>query len=898
MNTDLENSPPPLPVHALLILVLSLFAAWLAAGSLGWLAPPLQKALTWLAFATIVVAALADHRRMNRQKGLVLGGATLLAVLMTASSLPVVNLCGVALLLAAIAQVRPGTIAVVCGPAALAAMALAVYRLLCDSSATVWTFANTVGRLEGLWAGWLTGRPLLIGASFGGLDFLVLMAALTTAWLMATPRPRLGRAAWAVLFIILAQNAYLVLLAFSVDLSGLLPPQVKSSFTNVSHLGIWTWGNALRALLPWNLPLLAALLHGMVAAGMFRLTAWPMTLHDLQSESDDPSAAVADKPRNRSLQGDPARPYNAKNWQRNWQCFAPSGLFIVAVAALTFTPLQPDLKGRRIVAYDDGATDWGIADPGDVPPGKRPRYGLLPALVESLGGELIRSRDLAATDLSAADVLIVLPSRAAIADDLQSRIWRYVAAGGRMIVAGDPETTLGVQEDVLNALLRPTAMSFRDDTANSLTERWEYNLQSAPHAATASSNPGQNHFSFDRAASIRVSWPAGPLVAGRWGWDEVGTDPDRPEPLAYTPGNHLGDLVLAAQQNIGQGTVVVLGAAACLSNDGIPFSYTFTGPLLSALAANQPTPLVWWRQLLGVAAAGAAIVVLFRRIDMAGVAVAAVAVTLTLLACRQFNNVAAQLLPSGTSAAAQPVIYVDGSHLEGMGKDPWGENGIGRFMRVLAGNGYLPLVAPDVSLERLKKAAMLISIAPGKAFGSGEIAAVDQFVKEGGFLLSMVGSPDAGPSQALLQSCGLVVPPVPVPPWVNQLETTPDGNFQYPRGQSAMVEFYASWPAFSTQGGELWPKDEPDKRPVIAGNRIGQGQAFVIGDSAFALKKNFELFAPNPDFWRSQLQTWLGHSAERPRPVAPNTVTPNTGTPNTGAIINLPKPAADQGATP
>src|SRR5208337_3738036 len=100
--------------------------------------------------------------------------------------------------------------------------------------------------------------------------------------------------------------------------------------------------------------------------------------------------------------------------------------------------------------------------------------------------------------------------------------------------------------------------------------------------ATASSNPGRNHFILDRAASIRVSWPAGPLVVGRWAWDELGTDPERPAALPYSPGDYLGDLVLAAQQNVGRGKVVVMGSAACLSNDGIPFSYTFAGPLLSA----------------------------------------------------------------------------------------------------------------------------------------------------------------------------------------------------------------------------------------------------------------------------------------------------------------------------
>ena len=213
-------------------------------------------------------------------------------------------------------------------------------------------------------------------------------------------------------------------------------------------------------------------------------------------------------------------------------------------------------------------------------------------------------------------------------------------------------------------------MSFRDDTANSLTDHWECNLTGPNDAATATSHPGRSSFSIDRAASVRVFWEAWPLMVGRWCWNELGSDPIRGEALSYSPGNRLGDLVLAAQEKVGQGSVVVLGDATCLSNDGIPFSYTFCGPLLASLAENGSSPRAWWRQYLAINAAATAVVLLFLRFELLRLVIAAIAVSLAAIACNHLNDATPQLLPSAAKSAQRPVIYVDGSHLEAMGKDP------------------------------------------------------------------------------------------------------------------------------------------------------------------------------------------------------------------------------------
>jgi len=159
----------------------------------------------------------------------------------------------------------------------------------------------------------------------------------------------------------------------------------------------------------------------------------------------------------------------------------------------------------------------------------------------------------------------------------------------------------------------------------------------------------------------------------------------------------------------------------------------------------------------------------------------------------------------------------------------------------------------------------------------------------------MAGATDAEPSRTLLDELDLHIKPMPVPPWVREREPTPDGPFFYPSEEQPEVEFYAAWPVTGAPGGVRWPSDirDPYKKPVLAGNSLGDGQAFLLGDTAFGLKKNFEEFSRNPRFWESSLKNWLGHEPPKPPAGAANSVPLNVG-----PIPGLPKSSASQGAKP
>jgi hypothetical protein len=279
----------------------------------------------------------------------------------------------------------------------------------------------------------------------------------------------------------------------------------------------------------------------------------------------------------------------------------------------------------------------------------------------------------------------------------------------------------------------------------------------------------------------------------------------------------------------------------------------------------------------------AAVALLFIRFDPLSVAVAGLALAIVMIACNRVNDATPQLFPTARKSGQRPVIYVDGSHLEAMGKDPWREDGIGHFMRVLAEAGYLPLLAPDLSKQRLASAKMLISIAPGRQFDGDEHAAVTDYVEHGGKFLCVAGSPDAEPSRPLLDEFHLQIGAMPVPPWKNTPEPEPLGavthDFIVPSAaeqlsavESHLMRFHAAWPVALSDylsGSTWWPSNAPEAQRAIAGNRAGEGQAFLIGDSQFALQKGLnppsvegDPVPQNALFWRTTLQSWLGQSSK------------------------------------
>jgi len=197
--------------------IASLAAAWIAAGSTGLLAHPLRRMLT---LAALGVAILAQRPFPWRQRtGIVAMLATVgLAIYMIASSLPVVNVMGVSLVPTSLAFKSRGQAKKILRVSSVAIVIFGLYRMACTSVPLVWSMSDLLGRTIGNLGGLVTHQPLYVGATFAGLDFLVLMSILWVLWLAMSPQPRWKRAIYGLVGILGGHICYLIVLSYTPQL--------------------------------------------------------------------------------------------------------------------------------------------------------------------------------------------------------------------------------------------------------------------------------------------------------------------------------------------------------------------------------------------------------------------------------------------------------------------------------------------------------------------------------------------------------------------------------------------------------------------------------------------------------------------------------------------------------
>ncbi|MBN1672492.1 MAG: hypothetical protein JXR37_15735 [Kiritimatiellae bacterium] len=839
MQRQAENVSSSAPGARALAAVLTGFgAAWLLAGSTGLMAHSLRNVLGWLALGVAVVAGWPAERPAC--SGVVWGLAALVAAfLLGAPGRPALAVLAVPLVMAWLVSQHKGTEHAVLGAALAAVSVFALYRLLVTSVPFLWLTADRAGRLLGVTAAACTDRPLFVGATFAGLDFLVLMLVWYAAWLTRSPAPRARRACWGLAGIAAGHGVYLLVLAHAADLLALLPgtPGTESAPGG--------WPALLRHMIPWHLPLLALVAHGVVAAAMIRWPTW---------------SRVTGR-----LAGGPAPGRLSGNTFTAVGLTGVAALLLAAVTTLCVN--RPSLDGRRIVLYEQGFLNWLKPEHGDYGRLSIGMYGLLPRYIESLGATCIVSPDLRAEHMDNADVVVLIyPDKPWPAGGID-RLREYVRRGGTLLVLG--EHTIREEDggsrfnDVLCAT---SSMQVRFDSATYAVGGWLQSYEMLAHPTTLGMADDRNQLGIVIGASLDAHWPARPVVVGRWGWSDRG-DPGKSAMMGdgrYNAGEKLGDLVLVAEQRLGKGRVVAFGDTSTFSNGINMGSHPFTSRLFGYLASGRGGPQSTWRGVLALLLA----LLLAGRIAPAAscvrhAAVACVVLAVCLPVCTGLSERASQLLPDCPAGAEYELAYLDASHLGAFSGESWRDDGLMGLALNLMRNRYLTLTMPEFSAERLNRAELFVSVAPARAYTRSERRAIRAFIEGGGLFVLTVGDEDRLPARSLMEELGFGLGPNgtgdPAFPLDRPL---PMGHFKAPYWMAdeapLYVRFHAAWPVTCSEEGVQTIVNGKREFPVIVMRRLGKGKAVLIGDTGFAMNKNlevesgapFEGMRENPHFWR------------------------------------------------
>jgi hypothetical protein len=808
-----------------------LAAAWIAAGSTGLLAHPLRRALTLTALGVVILAPRPFPWR--RSKGIFALLTTVgLAAYMTASSLPVISVLGVSFVVASLAVTFRGQAKKVLCIVSAAVGIFGLYRMACTGIPFVWSMADALGRAIGSAGGLIVGQSVYVGAAFAGLDFLVLMSVLWIIWIVSSPPPRAKRALYGFAAIFGGHICYLIVLSYIPQiLAGVVEPVEQTGFS---------WAVLFHKAIPWNLPLLACVIHLIIASTMFRWSAGPV-----ENETSDTKAPVANTMNQKILR------------------YAVPALAILLPVIIALYPGKSDLQGKKIVFYEKGFLNWLKPTHGQYGRLSSGMYGMLPVFIESLGASSLISPDLSDKDLQDADALVLLFPDEPWVEGQLDRIWNFVRQGGSLLVMGEHTTRDENGSNRFNEVLEPTSIQVEFDSGTFAVGGWLQSYEAIAHPATTGVPDDRNQFGVVIGASLETSYPARPLLIGRWGWSDMGDEGSGRAMMGnghYDSGEKLGDLILAAEQPLGKGRVIAFGDTSGLTNGINVSSHVFTSRLFGYLAGGGANAHPIWRQFLGILACGLLISLLVRNTGEGKLILVTLCLACSLTVCTSISHSAGEILPDGRYKLPNNLAYIDTSHLEANSGESWRPEGIGGFILTLMRNGYLTLSLPELTAERLVRSDLLVSVAPSHSFSKTEQNAIREFVLDGGTFIIMAGFVEAGPSRSLLSMLGFSIGY----PGPNPVEPVPMGHFkspylETPSGDKRVhVRFHAAWPVTCNAPDAEEIAFGHNDLPVIILRKFGAGKVVVIGDTCFVANKNleweggepFEGMRENADFWR------------------------------------------------
>ncbi len=846
------DSLPYVSPSAAWIVAFAFAAAWIASGAAGMLGFAIARALSGCAL--IVCCILGYSRKSPRQSPAIFLGAVLLGFLALSVQNTTANIFAVSMILAVIAGRRRGPDSRLMRDAATSVAALAVFQFAQYSIPFVWHLADGFGAVCGKTVSLLTAHPLNVGATFGGVDFLVLLFCFyATRRFSVAPAEKLRLLITGVALVLVVQIVYLAILSLSETWLSLLPKAYYVTETDSNRLGEWAWQNMFRDAIPWNLPAVAVILHGIATA---------LLLRSVRCKANEAAALKPDlSKRNEAVSlgelGGDAVGY-----------VFPIALFLLVLFLSVGLPKSGSLAGKTITIFSPDGSAQRV--PKYDAPGEN-GFGLLPVFIETLGGKTQISQTLSEEELKQTDLLIVasLQGMRPWPKEQIERVRNYVQEGGKLFIAASNSSIGSTEDAAFNGILKssetPNASS---QVIVSAAAEWEQSQVELAHPTTIGVNRNDCPFGMANGPALKLSFSASPICIGRWGTYtvEAGAKPDSSE---YKTGQHLGDLPLCGENDYCLGRIVVFCDLKCLSNDQLPITHDFVGRLLVNCFETNFGLRNIWLQIVGVIAVISLIAFLERRMTVLGCGVFTVLAASSVCGYAHYYAATSRVFPELHNASKTwTTAYIDCSHLEATSSSLWNNYGVGGFARTLARDGFLPLRMNAFDVERLNRCKLFVSIAPLMQYNAQEREAIRGFVEKGGTWLCMAGAQESNALNVAIKEYNLAVPTSPVPPSSTTTEEpNPIGAVRLNFEDEKSCQFFAAWPV----AYEEIPNMHFTTELVLEGKRLavsayyqsGRGNVAVIADTFFASNQNLESptnsIVDNIAFW----QWFLKYTCEK-----------------------------------
>lgn len=513
--------------------------------------------------------------------------------------------------------------------------------------------------------------------------------------------------------------------------------------------------------------------------------------------------------------------FNLKSWGK-------VGVFLMlffSILILTFLPYT-DSENKNILFYDKGYLDWRLPDHNNYGAKNGGMFGLLPIYLEANNYLLHHDSTINNQNLSETDILIVINLLEEFSNEEKQLIWNFVDQGGALFVLGDHTGFKQIREPT-NKLLEPFNIELNFDCALPFVESWRNSMNYFPHPITTSvsSNYESNIFI---GASLTIGPQSRPLIIGKFGFSDPGDlNASRNAYLGdmrYTQGEQLGDQVLVAEAFYGKGKVLVFGDTSPFQNSALVQSHTFVNKVFNWLSS----PLNWWYKY--------SILIFFILMTLAFIAMLRMKFNLydyliiSIVICiGAFINTSAIIVNRNTKTLKtleKKLAIINASNMERFSLDQWKGNGYGGLTYNLMRADYIPILNASEISENINDSKMLVLIAPAKPFKHSEILILDNYVRNGGFLIITSGWEESYGSDKLLENFGLSIENIPL----GKIDSDQNKN---------NISFTKAWALSSSDENynilcEVW------NYPIIIFKSIGKGGIFLIGDSEFLLNDNLE----------------------------------------------------------